>query len=260
MRIRYDRDVNLKFLALASLLALGCGGTTETPNTTDASSTIDASATIDAAPSIDADLRTGCTTAAGSHILFVNTQGGSYIQGASTSPLLNRSRIIQADGTLAPWNVPAAAKNAMLECVREVLAPFNIVVTTDEPSVEPYHEISVSSSTSTVVFPAAQVPSIGELGCTPLSNVISFAFTNFSDNPLTVCQSVTSHVGISQGLSRVTPDCEDAMTFTFECDARVGFLNGLQECGNQQPLDCSCTNMPTQNSIQRLIQTVGACP
>ncbi len=222
--------------------------------------TNDGRVAIDASVGTDTAVTTCETANAGAAIVFINRLAGTYSKASIDSPANNESTIPSTEvSTLTAWDVPQNSVDAMQLCLAEVLAPFNVIVTDVEPSVEPYHEIVITSSSSDTLGFSGSV-SLGKLGCSePANNTVSFVFAS-SVNPLAVCQSAARMVGFSQGLSRVVDTCEDAMTFTFGCALQVGFDNSSQTCGGQMTTPCSCTAQSTQNSFQKLSSTFGACP
>jgi hypothetical protein len=151
----------------------------------------------------------------------------------------------------------------MMACLETIFKPYNVVVTEVEPDAEPYHEVAITSSPSETLFSFSGAPSIGMLVCAPdeTTSTVNFAFTNFSDDPLTVCQSAASVIGFTQGLTRVIENCQDAMTNTFGCNQQMSFLDATQNCGTSSGAsNCSCTAQPTQNSYQHMLTNFGACP
>ncbi len=250
-------------MPFTALVVLSCGEvlTVSTDGATnDGPVAIDGSVAIDAVAT-DAATATTCETASvGAPVVFVNRLAGTYTKASIDSPMNNESTIpSNQTSALTAWDVPQSNFDAMQLCLAEVLAPFNVIVTDVEPNMEPYHEIVITSSSSSEIgFP--NTLSLGKLGCSePANNAVSFVFA-VNDNPLTVCQSAASMVGFSQGLSRVVENCEDTMTFTYGCTLQVEFGNGSQTCGNSAPMPCSCTQQSTQNSFQQLLSTFGACP
>ena len=241
------------------VLAVVCGCGDVVPPAIDAAP-IDAMVGVDAA--IDGPVAaTICENPTGLHTVFINTNGGTYTpaSGGVSSPAANTATSANAADTLAGWQVSAAVNSQMMQCLRETYRAYNVEFTDQEPATEPYYEVVITSDAATTLI-GANVLSIGELGCPPLEQSITFIFATVSDDPLTICQSAASTLGFSAGTSRVTPVCEDVMTATYECPTQTSFVDTLQECGRTMPMPCNCDGAMSQNSHRILLNAFGACP
>ncbi len=163
---------------------------------------------------------------------------------------------------LTPYTGTPATWDAIVACVRENYAPYNIeIVTTEPPANTSYYEafaaglpgeLGFGSTTGGVASSATN--------CSVIPNAISFSFLNASPNDVfKACWFISQESAHNFGLSHEML-AGDAMTYIVS-PARKRFLNetaciGTAGCCQPQG-ECRCGNVE-QNSHQRLEDIFGA--
>ncbi|MBP6632086.1 MAG: hypothetical protein KBG28_02250 [Kofleriaceae bacterium] len=222
-------------------------------------------------PGLETDLRPvmrvakeGEVLAAGevSNIIFLNRCTGGCVltaTGGQSDARNNTSTIVAgAPGTqhtVSEFSRGDAQWQQLVECVREVYRPYNVMVTDVDPGSVLHHEAIV----------AGRVEEIGRTGalgvgtvsptCAPYDNGISFSFANAHSNIEDLCWTVAQETAHTYGLSHAF-DCHDPMTYLPGC-GRKFFRNVTYDCGEfaaQQPA-CQCG--VKQNSHVRLLDVFG---
>ncbi|HEY4176603.1 MAG TPA: MYXO-CTERM sorting domain-containing protein [Kofleriaceae bacterium] len=158
--------------------------------------------------------------------------------------------------------------SALVQCVREVYSPFDVVVTDQKPTSGTYHEAIVAGQPSEIGL-ANDILGIALLtsNCAPLDNSISFSFANHHERAdpqrvFTVCWTVTQESAHAYGLDHAyvfkdgTSTCNDPMTYRTDCGGQRFFRNKRATCGEYAERACRCGG--TQNSHGTLLDVFGA--
>lgn len=205
-----------------------------------------------------------------SRVLFVDDckpNGCSVVPGnfsRADDSRTNVSSIVQGSSnrTLSAYNGSTTAWNAIIACVRENFAPFNIQVVTDEPAANTsYFKAFAAGTPANVGFPSG-VAGVASFTCGMIPNAISFSFLNLNPNDVNdACWTISQEAAHNFGLSH-SMLAADAMTY-IQNPARKRFVNqtaciGTQGCCSPSQ-ECQC-NVPNdeQNSYQKLLTIFGA--
>jgi MYXO-CTERM domain-containing protein len=173
----------------------------------------------------------------------------------------NVSSIVQGSGTrtLQPYSGSPTTWAAIVACVRENYAPFNIQVVTTEPSSSSsYFEAMAAGSPSNVGF-SSQTAGVASFSCGIIPNAISFSFLNLNPSDVNdACWTISQESAHNFGLSHEMLG-GDAMTY-MQNPPRKRFLDqtaciGTQGCcAPSQECQCGATQ---QNSFQELLSIFG---
>ena len=180
---------------------------------------------------------------------------------ASSRPVTGDTQPYDAR-VLAPYTGSDTTWNAIVACVRENYAPFNIqVVTTEPPASTSYFEAFAAGLPSNVGFPSTTA-GVASAACGVIPNAISFSFLNANPGDvLDACWTISQESAHNFGLSH-TMLASDAMTYIGN-PARKRFVNqtaciGTQGCCSpSQECQCGVPNNE-QNSYQKLLTIFGA--
>lgn len=193
-----------------------------------------------------------------SNILYLN---GCFGSGCSVNPgmensIANTSSIISRSIHLAPFTGSQEEWQAIMECVRKVYQPFDIVVTDTDPSPADHFEALVTG------FPedAAMAPSVA--GVAPFScgniinNAITYTFSSLLDNDIAeTCWAIAQESAHAFGLDHEYL-CSDPMTYLRSCGKTKFFQDVDAPCGEFASRACACKGA-TQNSFQLLLAHFG---
>jgi hypothetical protein len=136
----------------------------------------------------------------------------------------------------------------VMECVRDVYAPFDVMVTDEDPGNVPHHEAISAGLGREIGWPEAGGVGGGGPRCMPANNVISFSFLNGyrASDIDQMCLTIAQESAHSFGLPDHIFDCTDPMTYlTISPSARCPrayFRNKLMPCGEFEEgvPSCSC--------------------
>lgn len=195
----------------------------------------------------------GCTLTPGSD----GTQNQSDIIGNSTR------HISQFGGTDAQWN-------AIVSCVKQTYAPFNVTIVDQRPASGDYHTAIVAGLPSEAGQPSG-VLGVSPFSCGYLPNAISFSFANSAlSSPAgheyadlaDACWTVSQETAHSWGLDH-KHDAKDPMTYLPSPDPTMlkVFQNQAGSCGEGSPRACNCTynnSTASMNSFALILATFGS--
>ncbi len=204
----------------------------------------------DAAPAAPAD---AVVDAPPAYIVYLNRRPVTVMPGdqdsvANTSSLLN-------DVYTTPGSIMTDEKWAtLLQCVREILAPFPIQVTTDDPGNVDHEEIIFAQSPSDVGAPAG-LGFLAAPNCSGGAREVGYVFEGVDPSPTrALCENVVFPIGAAAGLD-FSYKCEDVMSALGGCGDK-SFLDQVVQCGEQAPADCECGDS-LQNSYQAMLRYYG---
>jgi hypothetical protein len=194
-----------------------------------------------------------------SNIIFLNRcVGGCTITWTSgvSDARTNLSTIPRPSGSEDTFNITEFAHGdakwtELVACVREVYAPYNVVVTDQDPGTGVvHHECIVAGEDGEINWTGALGIGTVSPGCSPYDNGISYAFANaHSSDMLQLCWTVAQETAHTYGLDHAF-DCYDPMTYIPGCGQKF-FMNENLPCGEDEVRACRCGG--SQNSHARLL-------
>ena len=196
-----------------------------------------------------------------SNVIYLNGcfDGGCTITPGFESSIMNRSSIIGGstrqipafDGSPETWE-------AIVDCVRSTYAPFDVVVTDQDPSPAPHFEAIVAGTPSDIGRPngVAGVAPFDTRSCGVIENVITFTFANsIGDNVDAICWTAAQEIAHGFGLDHEFL-CADPMTYLSHCGPEKRFQNQAVRCGEFLERDCEC-GQKRQNSFKQIMKIFG---
>lgn len=193
-----------------------------------------------------------------SRVIYLNPclPNGCTVYPGSDDSRTNRSSIPNTQALLTAYPHGTASWNTLVQCVKDMYAPFNITITDVDPGTAPHFEVMVAGSSSAIGVDGAGgvapfEPCDGQLQ----DNVISFVFAAQTSNLDFLCWAAaqeSSHVfGLDHELNALDP-----MTYLTPPIKKQGFQNTASNCGEDNPRECWCGGT-SQNSYQYLMDTFG---
>jgi MYXO-CTERM domain-containing protein len=195
-----------------------------------------------------------------SRVIYLNrcAGGGCTVRPGADDVHANTSSIANQQTLLTEWPHGDEKWNTLVQCVRDLYAPFNIQITDVDPGAANHFEVMVAGNAAALDMEGAGgvapfEPCNGELQ----DNVISFVFAADLDNQDFMCWAAaqeSSHVfGLDHELN-----AKDPMTYLAPPMKKPGFQNVEAKCGEEagQPRECWCGG-DTQNSYQYLMDLFG---
>lgn len=191
-------------------------------------------------------------------ILYLNRcVGGCTVMPGSNDSRKDTSTVFDDPVTLSEFAHGDEVWDAMVECVREVMLPYDVTVTEEDPGEDALYLEAMIAGTSEEAGLGAQVVGISPIACTPLSHTISFTFANSHNaDARMICETVAHEAGHTLSLDHEVA-CDDLMWWTTEgfCGPKY-FRNSFEFCGDEQPAECHCGGV-FQNAHEKLLDAFG---
>jgi hypothetical protein len=198
-----------------------------------------------------------------SKILFLNRcVGGCRVTAGPNDARYNtaQSTIVKMDGTLTEWEHGDQVWNDMVDCVKEIYAPFDVQITTTDPGEKMFHHEAMVAGLPTDIGYDDNALGVAPISstCEPYNNVISFTFANAAlRNARFICEIVAQESAHAFGLDHLL-DCTDPMTYLPSCGPKY-FRDATNECGESTARTCFCGGS-AQNSHRKLLSVFGPNP
>lgn len=170
----------------------------------------------------------------------------------------NLSSLVSSTRTLSPFNGTAGTWDATVACIRDVLQPYRLTVTTTDPGSVPHVEAVIAGTPSQLGM-SSGVAGVSPFSCGEIPRSITFTFGNvFPDSVLDLCWTATHEIAHSFGLAHETY-CPDSMTYATGCGFKR-YTDVISPVGTQGPCqpagECQC-GPTTQNAHQSMLGMLG---
>ncbi len=192
----------------------------------------------------------------GGTTIYLNRDGGRYTRAQDDSRM-NYASAIQSEAA----DVPAYAYgddswDQVIDCVRDLYAPFDVTVTDVDPGDSPHTECVVGGAGYDIGLP--DVGGVASFACAVIPNSVCFVFPEHSgDDPRAICETIGQETAHTFGLDHAFL-CEDVLTYLDGCGDK-SFRDEDAQCGERSPRACLCGGA-TQNSYRMLLGALGAHP
>ena len=196
--------------------------------------------------------------------IFVNRcVGGCVIRHGTTTDATTHTSTIPAApmSTLSEWAWTDAEWADLVQCMKDVYSPYNVVVTDVQPApTEDYNEALVAGLPSELGLPNnyGGIAPIAP-GCQVVDHGMSFSFANLyvatTERVHEICWTAAQEVGHTYGLDHEyeffdhTSACNDPMTYRDDCGGEKFFRNKTAHCGEYQARDCLCSLQQTDHKL-----------
>jgi hypothetical protein len=197
------------------------------------------------------------SASAATSVLFLDrcAAGCTYTPGFDDSRS-NVSSLISQTSVLPAYPYGDDSWNAVVACVRETYAPFDVRVTDVDPGSAEHFEVAVAGLPQDLGL-SSGIGNVSPVTCSGshvVVNGIAFAFAaSYSDAPLEICWSAAQAAGSLFGLDHELL-AGDVMTF-LSGSLPKAFLDETASCGESSARSCLCGGT-TQNSYQELLTTL----
>ncbi len=196
-----------------------------------------------------------------SKIIFLNRcRGGCTISPGGNDARTQKSNIVTKTVTLSEFAYDDATWNAVVNCVKELYAPFDVEITDVNPGSEVFHHEDIVAGTAAEAGLPSNVGGIAPLAgdCRAINNVISFDFANQTGgNVEEMCWTAAQETAHAFGLDHEF-HCSDPMTYIPGC-TRKYFRDDSLDCGTSGAVACICGGSK-QNSHRKLMTVFGPGP
>ncbi len=186
--------------------------------------------------------------------VFLNRDGGLYRAGVDNS-VSNTSFLVSDQTQLSPFAGSDAEWQLVVSCVEEHLAPYNIAITTSDPSPSPHFEAVVAGWAHEFgMSPGVLRVAPFDNTCGVIENAVVYSFAGDHGNDMReLCWTTLHEIAHGLGLDH-TFACEDLMSYLPDCEK--SFRNMEMPCGEDGVRSCACEGA-TQNSHEKLLRVLG---
>lgn len=189
-------------------------------------------------------------------VVYMNRHGGTFTPGDSNSRT-NRSSIVSYTSSIPAWNVSEAGWLEVMDCMRELWAPFDVEITDIDPGDLPHIESVVAGRPQDVGMQSG-IGGVSPFDCGIIETSIVFTFAQvYGTNYRNICETAAQEVAHSFGLDHEYM-CSDPMTYLYGCGEK-SFQDVAAPCGEYSARACSCGGS-TQNSVELLLAYNGPRP
>lgn len=198
-----------------------------------------------------------------SHTLYLNDcmPSGCTVSPGSDSSINNTSSIPQSTVVLSAYPHGTTHWNALVQCVKDTFAPFDINVVTTNPGTAAHFEVMIGGR-DTQLHPQLNAGGVAPyLSCNAQrSNGLSFVFPETTANLNYLCGAVVQEATHVWGLDHEL-NAKDPMTY-LDLGSLKRFQNDDANCGESTPRSCrgpaqgGCGGTK-QNSFRYMTNTFG---
>ncbi|HUH04009.1 MAG TPA: hypothetical protein VML75_18560 [Kofleriaceae bacterium] len=189
-------------------------------------------------------------------VIYMNRHGGTFTPGDSNSRT-NRSSIVSYTSSIPAWNVSAAGWQEVMDCMRELWAPFDVEITDVDPG-DVLHIESVVAGRPQDIGMQSGIGGVSPFDCGIIETSIVFTFAEvYGTGYRNICETAAQEVAHSFGLDHEYM-CSDPMTYLYGCGEK-SFQDVAAPCGEYSARSCSCGGS-TQNSVELLLAYNGPRP
>lgn len=209
-----------------------------------------------------------------SNVIFLNRCASGCLVRVGSANSINDTWPINQNGTLQPFPYGDGTWSEVLQCVKEVFAPFNVQITDVDPGTANHFEIMIAGSPTNLGFDP-NTGGISPFNCNTsvINNSLVFDFAAVWGGDVDeICSTAAQEIAHSFTLDHVI-EPSDPMTY-FGYNGRRHFVNDQIQCGsdcvngqgpfgqtcfgaNNQSHSCTCTGSQTQNSVQTILTLFG---
>jgi hypothetical protein len=203
---------------------------------------------------------TGNTQRAQSRTIYLNRDGVVLRPGDNNSSL-DTSSVVTAPTEITGWNIDDDTWEETVACMKNMYAPFDVVITDRDPGSVPHIEAVFGGHPNDVGLPD-EVAGVSPFttDCSIIERSIVFTFTDvIEDNAQLMCEIMAQEIAHSYGLDHeMLP--EDPMTY-LEYNGNRTFQDEMAHCGEFGQRMCGIDGSvcrQRQNSFQLLTDRLGA--
>jgi hypothetical protein len=179
-----------------------------------------------------------------SHVLFLNScrPDGCHLKSGNTDSTTDTSDIVGGNVTLGAFSDGDAKWAQVVDCVKNVMAPFNITVTDQDPGAAPHFEVMIGGTPGQVGLPngvggIADYPCNGPGSCAKyLPNALVFDFSEVWQGDVQfICGTAAQEIAHAWTLDHAT-NSSDPMTYK-NYTGTLNFMNNAV-CGSDCDYQC----------------------
>ncbi|MEO6773602.1 MAG: Ig-like domain-containing protein [Kofleriaceae bacterium] len=196
--------------------------------------------------------------AVSSHIIYLHrcdVAGCTVHFGMTDDSRTSTSSIADGDRTIGGFTQPEAVWQAMLQCVKDTYAAFDVTITDVDPGNVPHFEEIVGGTPDQLRSDIPNAGGVAPFNCDEVPNGISFTFDVYGPDPDALCWTVAQETAHTFGLEHEYLQ-KDPMTY-IPGDLPKRFQWQDAPCGTNTASGCQCNAAGTQNSYEHIYTLFG---
>lgn len=144
----------------------------------------------------------------------------------------------------------------IVKCVKDLFAPFDVVVTDVEPPAGQIYDMVVVGGRARDIGHQGKVGGLAPYNGDVIPGAVVFAFSDeLGNRARATCEVIGMEVAHAFGLDH-SFECKDVMTYKSGCGNKA-FVDKDAPCGESKARPCGPEGTPTQNSYRRLMAVFG---
>lgn len=207
---------------------------------------------------VDVPVFTPPSEVASSRLIYMHRcpQVGCIVRPGAEDSRSDTSSIPDGQVTLAGFKQTEEVWQAVMKCMRETYAPFNIGVTDVDPGNVPHYENMVGGRATELRSDLAGAGGVAPFTCAEIPNAISFTFDVYGPDAASLCWTAAQETAHAFGLEHEY-NAADPMTYLNGGPSQKRFQATDSPCGEFTMTSCRCTSNPTQNSYKHILDMFG---
>ena len=181
---------------------------------------------------------------------------GCVIRPGNENSIADTSTIAEETVTIGRFKQSDEIWEALMQCMRDTYAPFNVGVTDVDPGNVPHYENIVGGRPTELRGDLAGAGGVAPFTCQEIPNAISFTFDVYGPDVDALCWTAAQETAHAFGLEHEY-NAADPMTYLNGGPSRKKFQAADSPCGEFQPSTCRCGGGQTQNSYQHIFDMFG---
>lgn len=192
------------------------------------------------------------TSLVNSHVIYLNRCAGAgceIVQGITNSTS-DPVRSSLGHGVLSPFSQGEEVWRGVVDCMKDVFAPFDVEITELDPGAQPHFEIIIGGVPQELGL-SPGVGGVSPFSCAPyIPNSVVFVFDVWGSDVEELCATAAQEIAHSFALDHAI-DPSDPMTY-FPYEGRRYYKNAQVQCGSdcdssgRSPLGAVCTGPDLQ--------------
>jgi hypothetical protein len=181
------------------------------------------------------------TAEAVSNVIYLNNckPNGCAMKPGYDNATTNTSSIPDTTSTISAFTGSDATWQAVVQCVKQTYADFDVQVVTERPTSGGYHMAIVAGTPGQVQMQSG-VMGVSPFSCGYISNAVSYTFANLAPSDVAeICWTVAQETAHSWGLDHKY-DNRDPMTYLSGGPTYKRFQNESGSCGEYSARSCQC--------------------
>lgn len=193
-----------------------------------------------------------------SHIIYLHrcdSSGCVVHYGMTDDSRTSTSSIADGDRSIGAFTQSEAVWQAVLQCVKDTYAAFDVTITDVDPGNVPHFEEIIGGTPDQLRSDIPNAGGVAPFNCDEVPNGISFTFDVYGADADSLCWTVAQETAHTFGLEHEFLQ-QDPMTY-IPGNLPKRFQWQDAPCGTHTAASCQCSSSGTQNSYKHIYTLFG---